>query len=102
MEFEDACCLDDLIVCNILYIQGVLDKTPIRNAPMEEECEDIADKLVELGDNGVLTIAAQPACVLNGWRQRGFVTGAIECDLDGFVDLLNETNLTYIVQQNGR
>ena len=103
MEFNNAKSFNDLVECNRMYINGVLDETPIHLGPLSEESLVIIDKLLLLSEWNVLTTSSQPAYIKDEHRQCGFIEGANQGNIEEFVNLLyEETRLEYILIQGNK
>jgi hypothetical protein len=105
--FEDAMCFEDLVNCNLMFLRGELDETPLHLSPLMEESKLIVSDLINLcKDHDVLTTTSQPAITDKDgkMRQRGYITGCFQSNNPkGFVKRLAlHTDLEYYVVKGNK
>lgn len=78
--FKDVQSYRDLQDVNILFLQGVLKKTPYHYGPIDDETIPLLEKLVTINDLGFISVMGQPALdeikfVDRTWERNGQIYG---------------------------
>ena len=111
--WDDAESFDDLVRCNVLYLDRELDCTPHNFGPLDVESDMIRQAMKELClDLHVLSTNSQPAYTAHLRRQRGYLVLMVHMkkkdiqglDFDELGDAFREEDLDYsiYVDDNGK
>ena len=102
-QFKHAKCFQDLVESNIHFINNELSKTPVHNGPLDTESNLIKDKLLELCTKyNILTQCSQPSIINDICMQRGYVEGAVACNIELFYEHLKKSNLEFVITQQNK
>jgi hypothetical protein len=100
-KWKSAKNFEDMLNCNILFLEGKLKCTPLWNGPISEETKHIKKDLIKLNkDYKIFTIESQPSLIINK-EKNNYITKKIYdmCEnIDNFKYFLDDQ---YIYSQKG-
>jgi hypothetical protein len=78
IDYSNAKTFRQLLAVNIAFLVGYLPESLWHSGIPDPETETIIDSLVEINNNGILTVNSQPGMLLNDHKQKGYVEGFIQ------------------------
>ena len=83
--YTDIRSYDELIFANILFLRGVLKRTPYHFGPIDRETNRLLDDLIDLNHLGFLTIDSQPSDLSVGKRPHGYYASQQKSYVTGYL-----------------